>query len=230
MEETHRLKVMIDDYDVTVFNQLFKETASLRKKLAYGIDARIFGVDYNEILSWFDVKFIYAFNKYYHSQPERLKGYIISSLQTYKLRVIKTAYQEKMQIHKTTNFENLYSYEGFLNDGYSDENGEIVTITHPSEDPAEVEKSNLQRILDYLQGKLSEDAFFVLELELFPPLYILDKTFIDKKERHKQITPKLIAEYLGLDDVAGVNYIKACKEEIKDCYAEYKDELLALKH
>ena len=61
--EHHRLKPM-GNYPVELFNSLYAQTHGLRRKLASQIDASKFGVDYQEVLSWFDVKFLFIFSKY----------------------------------------------------------------------------------------------------------------------------------------------------------------------
>ena len=53
--EENRLKQMPENYDRAVFESIYSKTKNLRNKLAYGIDARRFGVDQDEIKSWFDV-------------------------------------------------------------------------------------------------------------------------------------------------------------------------------
>src|SRR5687768_15620783 len=94
MEES-RLKPMIEEYDREIFNDYYQRTAALRKKLASQIDHRRFGVDQEEIESWFTVKFIYAFNKYYHEKKDTLLGYLIKSMQLFKCRVLRKAYTYK---------------------------------------------------------------------------------------------------------------------------------------
>ena len=63
--ELHRLKPMESGYDSSLFNKLYKETAPLRKSLARQIDSRRFGVSDDVILSWFDDKFMFVFNKHF---------------------------------------------------------------------------------------------------------------------------------------------------------------------
>ena len=102
--ESHRLKPMVDGYDEKLFNKIYQDTELLRKKLTYQIDARKFGFDQNEIYSWFNVKLIFTFNRYYNeSTPEILKAKIINSLQNFKNRIIKLSYSLKNSVNNTIN-------------------------------------------------------------------------------------------------------------------------------
>ena len=82
--ELHRLKPMESGYDSQLFNKLYKETTQLRKSLARQIDSRRFGVSDDVILSWFDDKFMFVFNKHFKDKEvDVLRGFIINSLQTF---------------------------------------------------------------------------------------------------------------------------------------------------
>ena len=94
--ELHRLKPMEEGYPVELFNKLYKETKYLRKSLTRQIDARRFGVSPDIVESWFDDKFIFVFNKHFKDKNEDvLKGFLINSLRTFKLRILRKAYQKE---------------------------------------------------------------------------------------------------------------------------------------
>ena len=94
--EIHRLKPMKEGYSVQLFNDLYKQTSKLRKKLASQIDYRRYGVTPDIIESWFDDKFIYVFNKHFDNKDtDVLKGFIINSLQVFKYRVLRGAYSKE---------------------------------------------------------------------------------------------------------------------------------------
>lgn len=206
--EEHRLKPMVKGYDQDLFNKLYKDTEGLRKSLAYNIDARRFGVDYKEILSWFDVKFIYVFNKYYpefKKKPGVLKGHLINSLKLFKYRILKEAYMQKnaqyknkIEITELEYFENLISTEEeeVLNDQHEELLGKVMT---------------------FFKQHLSDDAFFVFELQLNPPPFILDKLQSLSKQRPGNLPNELLADYLGFipTDKKVVSYITDLKREIK---------------
>lgn len=201
MDESNRLKQLPNDLDVALFNKLYKETKSLMRKLAFEIDARKFGVDYNEILSWFDVKFIYTFNKYYGNP--RLKGYIINSLKTYKLRIVKNSYQQKYLIHETSDIDECFelSYE----------------------EPESSTSHLLEVIQNYFKNRLTPDAFLLWELELNPPPYILIKLQGPNAKIPKP-SDELILEYLGIEvDDRGLIYLSSLRKEIKDITKRAKE-------
>jgi len=200
--EHHRLKPMKPGYDEKLFNELYKKTTPLRKKLAYEIDARKFGVDYQEILSWFDVKFIHTFNKYWDTEPERLMGYIINALSTYKYRIMRSSYQVKYHNHASqVDITELYNHN------------EIVNLHETNHEERE---DYLGRVMDFMKGKLTDDAILVLEIELTPPPFILDAMEDLGKKEGQRIPHNLIADYLGFGDSPNmVSYIKDLRAEIR---------------
>lgn len=198
--EHHRLKPMKEGYDEKLFNDLYKQTSALRKKLAFEIDARKFGVDYQEVLSWFDVKFIHSFNMYVDKEPERLLGYIINSLTTYKYRIMRSSYQAKYHNHAhQLDISELYNYDDI--------------IEEPSKS---INEEELEKVLTFMKGKLNNDAILILEIELNPPDYILEHLKDLGKKPNQKIPHEVIADYLGYGKSQNViEYIKDLRSEIK---------------
>ena len=204
MDESHRLKPMVENYDPALFNELYKATQQLRKKLAYGIDARTYGVDYYEVLSWFEVKFIYAFNKYYNDErvlpnrPQRLKGFVINALTMFHRKVVKDSYFPQYSIHDTVDITELFNYDTLL---------------------VEKEKEHdnlLDKVLKYLKERLSDEAFLLMNLELNPPPYILSRLQDPQQKKIPKPSIDLIAEYLGIDELEGYeSYIKSLRKEVE---------------
>lgn len=201
--EEHRLKPMKEGYDEQLFNELYIKTEGLRRKLAYQIDPKRFGVDYEEILSWFDVKFIFTFNKYYgDKEPEILKAYLIRALQLFKQRILRASYSQKSQLNNTICIEDAYNLHETQIDEDFDERKALVSFA-----------------LSIMKDKLSDEAFKVLELEINPPLYILNEISKDDKLETTKIPSSMIADYLGLgSDKPAANYINGLKQEIEMVY------------
>lgn len=199
MDESHRLKPMVEGYNEALFKQLYKETSSLRKKLAFEIDSRKFGVDYNEILSWFDVKFLYVFNKYQHD--DKVKGYVINALRTFKYRIIKDSYLPKNQLHQTQDINELY---------------DLSELSEEAKLLFEDGDTLISLCKKYLKSVLSEDAYFLLELELNPPPYILEKLKNPEQKKIPKPSAGIIAEFLGISDSEyATDYIDKLRKEIK---------------
>lgn len=212
--EENRLKPMVEGYSPVIFNDLYQQTSALRKKLASQIDCSRFGVDYPEILSWFDVKFIFVFNKYYRQHeknPEVLKGHLIKGLQFFKCRILRVAYSQKsLAIMKTIE---LNDYEEFEN----------VFI----EEPTEMNSSNYHLYnlaIKFMKENLSDNAFELLNIQLNPPPYILSKLEAEGIENYNKIPNSIIADYfeLGNDDKV-IKYINTLKKEIKDITKKASD-------
>jgi len=196
--EEHRLKPMKPNYDEQLFNELYRNTQSLRNKLAYGIDPKIFGVDYKEILSWFDVKFIFVFNRYCDEKSdEHLKATIINSLKFFKNRILKSSYSQKNQVNNHT-----------LN--LDDINSEGLKIEYEYKE----KDTYLESAMNIMKNKLTPEAYQILSIEINPPLYVLNRLANDPKGNTTKIPSKIIGDYLGL----GTKEINTFKKEIELVY------------
>lgn len=191
--EEHRLRPMKDGYNEKLFNQIYKETKPLRKKLASEIDSRRFGVDYYEVLSWFDIKLIHAFSRYEKKYDENvLRGFIIRSLQMFKYRILRMAYSQKFEMYqKTQDIDEIGGIENL---------SQKETENNPLLDVA----------FDFLKSHLSSEAFTLLQLEIHPPLYILKKI-----DNPKRIPDNLIIEFFDLGENAAA-YLNKLRKEIKE--------------
>lgn len=195
--EIHRLTTMQSGYDVELFNRLYKETTPLRNSLAFQIDHRRYGVTPDIIRSWFDDKFIFVFNKYYNEVDNNvLKAYIINALKTFKLRVLRKAYSKYNIYNDEVRLEDT-RFANLIPDDMVDEDHEMF----------------MRLALTYLKKNLSPDAFTILDIDLNPPPYILNKI----KSYKTKIPAKVIAEYLDLDDNPNsISYITNLRKEISD--------------
>lgn len=196
---------MQQDYDKELFCKLYYATEGLRTNLTYQIDARRFGVTSDIIKSWFDDKFIFVFNKYYGTmESERLKGYIINALKTFKFRILRKAYSKN----------NIY-----LNEVYLEGEQELINIIPQKDELSEYELF-LELALVYLKKNLTDDAFLLLEIDLNPPPYILNKMI----NPNTKIPSKLIAEYLELEPTKeSTGYINDLRNEVNYWTVQARD-------
>lgn len=180
MEES-RLKPMDPDYDPKLFNRLYKKTESLRRSLCAGVDSKRFGVDYFEVLSWFDVKFVYTFNKYHKELDEGpLLGHLIKAMQMFKFRILRAAYTQKYS-QFIIGVDDIFSVGASIPD-----------------DSTDLKNERLETALSFLKGYISENAYIILELELFPPPYIQKRIIESGKKNFNKIPDSIILDYLGL--------------------------------
>ncbi len=192
MEES-RLKPMVN-HDPRIFKDLYEKVNPLKRKLASEIDCRRFGVDYEEILSWFDVKFIYVFNKYYHSQPERLLGYIINSLKLFKCRILRGAYTEKFS-------QSISSLDYDAHDVVLEDDNTPQLISS---------------VKDYMRVHLSDNAYEYFILTLYPPPFILNELERLSLAPKSKIPDEVIMDYYDIGNREdGYRWIKSWKVEIK---------------
>lgn len=207
--EENRLRPMSPGYDVNLFNTLFQKTEPLRKKLASEISWDRFGVDYQEGLSWFSVKFLYVFNKYHDKKSEEhLLGDLINSMKNFKCRILRQAYTVKysqsiVRVGYTTVLENTQSYK-------------------MAEDDESQEKMNL--VKKFLKVNLSENAYTLFEIQLNPPYYFIDKLKKQEIPSLHKIPDRMLCEYLGFEvNDKTSRYISNLKKEIRSTisYAKY---------
>lgn len=197
--ELHRLKPMVENYDVSLFNELYSKTESLRRKLSSEINPHRFGLTSDDILSWFDDKFIYAFNKYslVHGK-EVLLGHIINALSFMKCRILRAAYTQKYS-QQIINLENPAT----ISDQFIEE-GNTASFYY-------------EKLERYMKSILSDNAFYLLQIQLNPPPYIMHRLNpgADSKKLDK-ISNELVMEYFDIPiNKKTLKYILGLKEEIK---------------
>src|SRR5690606_26629569 len=142
----------------------------------------------------FDGKFLYTLTKYY-GDP-RLKGYIINSLKTYKLRIVKNSYQQKHQIHDKVDI------------------GESFDLAH--DEPDKTGGQLLEIIQKYFRDRLTPDAMLLWEIELNYPPYILSRLENNNK-RIPKASDELILEYLGIEvNETSLAYLASLRKDIKE--------------
>ena len=198
--ELHRLTPMKEGYPEDLFNKLYKETRALRRSLANSIDHRLYGVSKDIILSWFDDKFIFVFNKHYEDKsPEVLKGFIINSLKTFKLRILRKAYQAEGEFYGSMVSNDIEDFD--------------ILDNIPDIDPDTSKSIFYDMIIKYMKENLSENAYLVFQIQLNPPPFIINK--LDRAS--SRIPNELIIEFLNIeyDDYADADeFIQQLKKEI----------------
>lgn len=201
--EIHRLKPMSENYDRKLFNDLYKRTESLRRKLSYQVDNRRFGVSKDQVLSWFDDKFIHTFNKYAGQGNDGvLLGNIIRSLENFKNRILRKAYTEEY----ITLYANNISIDEFP----------LINVIADSEEMSEADIF-VNLATAFIKERISEEAFQIFEIELNPPLYIIDKL----PSSNSHIPSHLILDFLGIDITKrALDFVSRARREIKEATEE----------
>jgi hypothetical protein len=194
--EEHRLKPMPSNYDKEMFNRIYSKTEGLRKKLASSIDYRRFGLCYEDIVSAFNTKLLFTFTKYYGKPEGILKAHVINALQNYKNRIIKRAYIVK---HSQTIIST-----------------ELVPIEdhYESNEPRDYYYSKL---MSFMRDHLSENAYTLLDIQLNPPPYILQRVNPGKDSKLQKIPDELLLEYFDLGSGEKAHkYLLQLKKEIRN--------------
>lgn len=159
--ELHRL-TELKPYDPELFDRLYKTCKPLIRKLTKGVDFRRFNVSQDIIQSYFWDKFLYVFNKYQDQyDEERLKAVILSSLSTFKNKLLRSAYTNQAEFNqRLTSLEVLFDNNKELED-----DSENTTI----------KENQSQRFHRYMQKHLTPDEYLVMKIQLEPPEWFLPR-------------------------------------------------------
>ena len=195
--ELHRLKVM-EDYDEALFNKLYRNLKPLVKRLSRNVDARRFNVPNDVIQSYFWDKFLYVFNKYQSEYDEtRLRATLISSLMTFKNRLLRKAYTGQSEYYQAlTSFEDLF-----------DDSKELI------DDNSEKErvKERHDMLFNYMKKELSSDAFLLFEIQNDPPEFIKENLKTD----NSKISTIMLLDFFELPRTkTNANFISRLRKEI----------------
>lgn len=207
--ELHRLKVMSEDYDKKLFNKLYKLVQPVIRNLVRGIDVNRLNTSPDILISQFNDKMLFVFNKYYGTvEEEHLKANILRALSTYKNHLLKYAYSEKATFN-----QNLKSFEDLFDDSKEDFSDELE-----EQEKAKIEMWNLLK--NYILDNLSPDAQLVWEVTLNPTPYI------EMNAKYGRITNTLLVDFFDLPKTRdSVRYIGELKEEIQSVMEKAKKDL-----
>lgn len=196
--ELHRL-TELKPYDQDLFNRMYKTCKPLIRRLTKGVDSRRFNVSQDIIQSYFWDKFLYVFNKYQDKyDEERLKATILSSLQTFKSKLLRNAYTKQAEFNQElTSLENLF-----------DNNKELLD---DSEESRIKEEQSLE-FHKYMKEHLTPDEYLVMQIQLDPPKWFEDKI----KESHGKLSILHLIDYFELPrDKTSINFFSRIRKNIQ---------------
>jgi hypothetical protein len=206
--EIHRLKTM-DNYDVNLFNKLYRKLKPLVRKLAKNVDHRRYNVSQDIIQSYFWDKFIYVFNKYQGEYDEQhLQATLINSLNTYKNRLLKKAYNEQSEYYQSlTSLDEVFEADK-----------ELIDIDFEKE----ARDERLEKLYNYMENNLSPDAFLLFDIQLDPPPFIREQLKTD----NSKISIMMLLDFFELPRTkTNSNFISSLRREI-DYYTKKAGEEL----
>lgn len=196
--EIHRLKEMRSNYDVRLFNKLYKKLRPLVRKLSSNVDAKRFNVSPDIIESYFWDKFIYVFNKYSDYDENRMQATLINSLKVFKNRLLRKAYGEEAEYNQSlASLEVLY-----------DDSKELIDDA----DEQKAAEDRLDALYAFMKKYLSPDAYLIFTIQLDPPGYIRDRLSSD----NSRVTTVMLIDFFELKRTkANANYISKLRKEIE---------------
>lgn len=206
--ELHRLKPM-QDYNAELFNKLYKNMKPLIKKLARNVDAKRFNVTPDIIQSYFCDKFLFVFNKYQAEyDEERLKATILSSLSTFKNRLLRNAYTEQAEYNQSlAKLDDLFDDSKELMDNSEEER---------------LKEERLEMLYAYMKKNLSPDAYLIFEAQLNPPPFIAEQL----KTSHSKVSTVLLLDFFEIPRTkTNSNWISDIRKDIDYYTKKAKEDL-----
>lgn len=196
--EIHRIKEF-SHYDRDRFEKLYQTCKPLIRKLALGVDSRRFNLTPDIIQSYFVDKFLYVYNKYQDEySDERLKATLISSLQIYKKKLLKNAYNTSAEFNQS-----LTSLEELFDNSKEDKDIE--------EDERDNKKELMELLQTYMKNHLSPDEYLLWRTELDPP------ELIKAKNVNSRISILSLIDFFELPrDNKSAKLISQMRKNIKD--------------
>lgn len=206
--ELHRL-TELKPYDQELFNRLYKTCKPLIRRLTKGIDCRRFDVSPDIIQSYFWDKFLYVFNKYQEDyDEERLKATILSSLSTFKSKLLRNAYTGQAEFNQgLTSFEVLF-----------DDSKEFIDDSEESR----VKEEQSKKFHDYMQKYLTPDEYLVMKIQLDPPKWFLPRI----ADSHGKLSILHLIDYFELPrDKTSINLFSNIRKKIAKTLEQAKIDL-----
>lgn len=159
--EIHRLREF-DHYDKDLFERMYRICKPLIRKLSRGIDCKRYNVSQDIIQSYFWDKFLFVYNKYQDQyEEERLKATLISSLRTFRNKLLRSAYTKQADFNsELSSFEDIYeSGKEWLDDS----------------DETEYKEELSERFNMFMQEHLTPDEYLLFRTELDPPPFFEER-------------------------------------------------------
>lgn len=193
--EIHRVS-SFGELDQARFNRYYKLCKPVIKNLTFGIDNRRFRVTPDIIQSYFWDKFLFVYNKYQAVySDEKLKATLLSSLKTFKNKLLRRSYQERALFNQELfSFENLFESGKEWLDDY---------------DEQKEKEEKLDSIKEFMKENLTPDEYLLFTIQLNPPVWFANKP------KRKFLAVNDIIEYFELpQDNHSIDMINLMKRHI----------------
>lgn len=205
--ELHRLKEFTH-IDNEKFERLYKLCRPLVRSLSRNIDPRRYNVSKDIIQSYFWDKFMFVYNKYQDQyDEERLKATLLSSLQTFKNKLLRNAYTKQAEFNQElTSFDILFDN----NKEWLDDSDETIY------------KEDLSiRFHQFMEDHLTPDEYLLFKTELDPPPFFKERMI----QSHGKISVLHIIDFFDLPrDKRSVALVTEMRKHIKETLALAKTD------
>lgn len=214
--ELHRLREMPRDYDVNLFNRLYKVCTPVIRNISKQIDCKRVGVTRDIIQSYMWDKVLFVFTKYYGTcTEEHLKARILSSLSLFKTKLMRAAYGLGAEFNQS-----LRSFEDLFDDSKEDYSP-IDSVS--DEEGSELKSKMLNIVHNYIEKNVDPDTALIWEVILYPPEYIKD---LMEKKNYSKVTNEMLIDFFDLPkSTNSMRFISNCRDNIQYWTERAKKEL-----
>lgn len=205
--EIHRLREFTH-YDERLFNRMYRICKPVIKKLSRNIDCRRYDVTPDIIQSYFWDKFMFVYNKYQDQyEEERLKATLLSSLKTFKNKLLRSAYTGQAEFNQDlASFEDIYeSGKEWIDDS----------------EETEYKQDLSDKFNQFMQDHLTGDEYLLFRTELDPPPFFEERI----KASHGKLSILHLIDFFELPrDKKSQNMLTEMRNHIKQTLELAKTE------
>ena len=223
--EIHRLKPLnFSSKEEEQFERLYREARGYIRKLARNINCKKYRVSPDILVSYFEDKLLYVWDKYKDEYPDynHLKSIVFKSLGVFKNKLLSKAYTKRAEFYDNLQSWDAMLYETVHENPYMDDEDSNDLITD-IEDEVEEDKTSLLGYIDeYLKEKLTIDEYLLLSIELDPPAYFLERM----KTPRSKVSSALLIEFFELPRTKGsVALISRMRKHIREVLQETRHHI-----
>lgn len=222
--EIHRLKEF-ENKNPLLFTKMHKVCKPYINNLSKTIDPKKYNVSQDIIRDYFWDKFMYVYDKYYHTcievenNEDKFKHTLLHSLGLFRNKLLRNAYTQQAEFNSV-----LVPFDTLFNDSGGDEDNEEEDDIEPTKNNDLVDEVSqetspkMEALLGFLSNKLTKDEILLFQTELNPP------EFFRSKNGGFKVTIVRLIEFFELPkNTTSYNMISDMRNHINKALNEARD-------